>query len=104
MYSLRDTNLWRKQNGQGPVQIGGGGVFSDPDADAAEESQELVDEFFRSADQQFDDERRALLYEKRKKNVATISYELEPTESTDDGAMVRPQQRSEPTLMELNNW
>ena len=47
-YSLRDNNLYRKMHGQPPVRIGGeeAGVGSryyvDPEADAAEESQEEV--------------------------------------------------------------
>ena len=50
-YSLRDNNLYRKMHGQPPVRIGGeeAGVGSryyvDPEADAAEESQEEVDAF-----------------------------------------------------------
>ena len=45
-FSLRDNNLYRKQHGQPPVRIGGeeAGVGSryyvDPEADAAEESQD----------------------------------------------------------------
>ena len=47
-FSLRDNNLYRKQHGQPPVRIGGeeAGVGSryyvDPEADAAEESQDEV--------------------------------------------------------------
>jgi len=54
-FSLRDNNLYRKQHGQPPVRIGGeeAGVGSryyvDPEADAAEESQDEVDAFFASA-------------------------------------------------------
>lgn len=48
-YSLRDTNAYRKLNNQPPVVIAGGGVFSDPLLDAAEESQENVDSFFQAA-------------------------------------------------------
>ena len=90
-----------------PVQIGGGGVFSDPTADAAEESQDLVDAFFRSADQQFDDDRRALLYEKRKKNLSTdIAYEVDS--QVQESVGVESTKTSQtigagPTLMELNN-
>lgn len=80
-------------------------MFSDPTADAAEESQELVDEFFRSADQQFDDDRRALLYEKRKKNVSDISYEVESTEvKITVTSSIESRQSDGPTLMDLNNW
>ena len=59
-YSLRDSNLWRKSQGIAPVKIGGeeaglgGRYYEDPEADAAEESQEVVDSFFTSADGHFD--------------------------------------------------
>jgi len=58
-YSLRDSNLWRKQQGIAPVKIGGeeAGLgtryYEDAEADAAEESQEVVDSFFSSAEQHF---------------------------------------------------
>ena len=45
-YSLRDTNAYRKKEGLDPVQIGGGTVYSDPVADAQEESPEAVASFF----------------------------------------------------------
>jgi len=54
-YSLRDSNLWREAHGIPKVRIGGDAAglgerwFTDPDADAAEESQAVVDEFFSSA-------------------------------------------------------
>jgi hypothetical protein len=54
---LRDSNDWRKANGIPPIKIGGetAGLgeryFTDPVADAAEESQEVVDEFFATANQ-----------------------------------------------------
>ena len=52
---MRDSNEWRKANGIPKIQIGGetAGLgerfFSDPLVDAAEESQEVVDEFFSQA-------------------------------------------------------
>eukprot|EP01052_Picozoa_sp_SAG31_P014243 SAG31_NODE_877_length_11303_cov_18.744556_3_plen_248_part_00 len=61
-YSLRDSNLWRKSQGIPPVRIGGetAGLgtryFEDPEADAAEESQEVVDAFFADAANEFGDE------------------------------------------------
>eukprot|EP00931_Biecheleriopsis_adriatica_P074716 TRINITY_DN48721_c0_g1_i1.p1 TRINITY_DN48721_c0_g1~~TRINITY_DN48721_c0_g1_i1.p1 ORF type:complete len:402 (+),score=70.33 TRINITY_DN48721_c0_g1_i1:43-1248(+) len=54
-YSLRDSNLWRKQQGIPPVKIGGATAglgtryFEDAVADAEEESQEVVDQFFGDA-------------------------------------------------------
>lgn len=54
-YSLRDSNDWRKANGIPKIQIGGehAGIgnrcFTDPTIDSAEESQDVVDEFFAQA-------------------------------------------------------
>jgi predicted adenine nucleotide alpha hydrolase (AANH) superfamily ATPase len=54
-YSLRDSNDWRRANGIPKIEIGGekAGLgeryFSDPVADAAEEAQDVVDEFFAQA-------------------------------------------------------
>jgi predicted adenine nucleotide alpha hydrolase (AANH) superfamily ATPase len=54
-YSLRDSNDWRRANGIPKIEIGGetAGLgeryFSDPIADAAEEAQDVVDEFFAQA-------------------------------------------------------
>jgi len=56
-YSLRDSNDWRKNNGIPKIKIGGetAGMgdryFSDPLVDAAEESQDVVDEFFSQANE-----------------------------------------------------
>ena len=56
-YSLRDSNEWRKANGIPKIKIGGetAGLgdryFSDPIQDAQEESQEVVDEFFKQANE-----------------------------------------------------
>lgn len=73
-YSLRDSNLWRKQQGIPPVKIGGDEAglgtryYENPEADAAEESQEVVDSFFESAEQHFDNVK---VYEGRVKADAT---------------------------------
>lgn len=62
-HSLRDSNLWRKQEGIPAVRIGGetAGLgtryFEDSVADAEEESQEVVDSFFASAQESFGDEK-----------------------------------------------
>jgi len=75
-YSLRDSNLWRKNQGIPPVKIGGevAGLgtryFEDPEADAAEESQEVVDAFFSDAAQQFGNERLRKQFQGRHKSVA----------------------------------
>ena len=91
-YSLRDSNTWRKQNGIPLVRIGGeiAGLgtryFENPDIDAEEESQEVVDAFFKAAKNHFkveegvkeieqkdkDDDVKEILnevYGNRKKNV-----------------------------------
>jgi len=53
-YSLRDSNLWRKEQGMGPIKIGNElSYFEDPEADAEEESQEVVDAFFKTANENF---------------------------------------------------
>mmetsp|Transcript_54433 Transcript_54433/g.117817 ORF Transcript_54433/g.117817 Transcript_54433/m.117817 type:complete len:310 (+) Transcript_54433:96-1025(+) len=79
-YSLRDSNEWRRANGIPKIRIGGetAGLgdryFTDPETDAAEESQEVVDEFFRSANEAVattQEERREKwnLYAERKKTA-----------------------------------
>ncbi|CAK4609198.1 unnamed protein product [Aphanomyces euteiches] len=67
-YSLRDSNIWRAQQGIPKVKIGGevAGLgtryFEDVDADEAEESQEVVDAFFKDANQHFGDSKREAKY------------------------------------------
>jgi predicted adenine nucleotide alpha hydrolase (AANH) superfamily ATPase len=83
-YSLRDSNDWRKANGIPKIQIGGDAAglgdryFSDPIADAAEEAQDVVDEFFAQAKEIAEAGRDVLerkkklsLYKERRKNEAT---------------------------------
>ncbi|CAE8719745.1 unnamed protein product, partial [Polarella glacialis] len=77
-YSLRDSNTWRKQQGIPTVRIGGDTAglgtryFEDAEKDAEEESQEVVDSFFKDAENQFGDETRLeKVYEGRKKNAGT---------------------------------
>ena len=56
-HSLRDSNEWRKANGIPKIRIGGDTAglgeryFSDPITDAQEESQDVVDEFFKVANE-----------------------------------------------------
>ena len=63
-YSLRDSNIWRKQQGIMPIKIGGDEAglgtryFEDVEIDAMEESQEVVDQFFRDANDHFGDKNR----------------------------------------------
>lgn len=77
---MRDSNDWRKANGIPKIQIGGetAGLgeryFTDPEVDAAEEAQHVVDEFFTQANElakagRNAEERKRLLkiYENRKK-------------------------------------
>jgi len=71
-HSLRDSNAWRALSGLPPCKVGGdAGHFSDPAADAAEESQEVVDAFFSAAARQFDSERLRRSYEARHKDDAS---------------------------------
>jgi hypothetical protein len=63
IYSLRDSNIYRKNAGIPAVKIGGSEAglgtrhFEDPEADAEEENQDVVDDFFREAEQSFRNER-----------------------------------------------
>lgn len=71
-YSLRDSNAFRKKEGLNPIVIGGGGVYSDPIADSAEESLEVVQSFFDDTHSESNEEWREQqrrLYEKRRKNI-----------------------------------
>jgi hypothetical protein len=67
-YSLRDSNLWRAKQGLPPVEIEArDSVYTDPLADSAEESREVVDGFFRD-NQAFEQELKAT-YGKRRKDA-----------------------------------
>eukprot|EP00931_Biecheleriopsis_adriatica_P055162 TRINITY_DN32550_c0_g1_i1.p1 TRINITY_DN32550_c0_g1~~TRINITY_DN32550_c0_g1_i1.p1 ORF type:complete len:1472 (+),score=241.00 TRINITY_DN32550_c0_g1_i1:120-4535(+) len=65
-YSLRDSNAYRKSNGMPPVMIGGDTTYSDPIADAAEESPEVVKAFFEEVAK---DEDLSPVYSGRRKNA-----------------------------------
>eukprot|EP00466_Bigelowiella_natans_P009637 jgi/Bigna1/43723/e_gw1.83.104.1 len=69
-FSLRDTNMYRKKEGLDPVVIGGGGVYSDPLGDAAEESPDVVDSFFRDlkSDESASWRRSRDIYRQRRKS------------------------------------
>lgn len=80
-YSLRDSNLWRKQQGIPPVKIGGdiAGLgtryFEDAVADAEEESQEVVDQFFGDAKEGFGlEDRLEKVYDGRQKNKELVDF------------------------------
>jgi hypothetical protein len=59
-FSLRDSNIWRKSQGIPSVKVGGSVAglgtryFEDPDKDEAEESPEVVNQFFKDAERQTD--------------------------------------------------
>ena len=63
-FSLRDSNAWRKEQGMDPIVIGGDYVYADPIADAAEESREVVEGFFKEFEY-----RNELRKDKRRKRV-----------------------------------
>ena len=97
-YSLRDSNLWRRQNGIPAVRVGGttAGLgtryFEDPEADAAEESQEVVDAFFAEAATQFnDDDHRDRVQAKEQDELHRLKTQFEGRQKNVDVA-------------ELNNW
>ncbi len=93
-YSLRDSNIWRAQQGIAPIRIGGetAGLgtryFEDVEVDAAEESQEVVDSFFADANEHFGDEKRVI---KQVEKVAKISSVFEGRQKS-------------ATDSTLNNW
>merc|ERR1712054_384447 len=69
-YSLRDSNYYRKKQGLAAVKIGNASYYADPIADALEESEEVVEEFFK--DSISDDNAMRKLYKKRMKSVDTL--------------------------------
>mmetsp|Transcript_10031 Transcript_10031/g.13127 ORF Transcript_10031/g.13127 Transcript_10031/m.13127 type:complete len:338 (+) Transcript_10031:121-1134(+) len=77
-YSLRDSNIWRQNNGIPPVKIGGDSAglgtryFENPEADAAEESQEVVDQFFKDALNHFDNDKIKNAYQTRREKRAQV--------------------------------
>jgi len=72
-YSLRDSNHFRAKQGLPPVQIGDpDSYYSDPVVDEAEESVELVEEFFAQSDK-FEEELRRT-YAARRKDGKTDNW------------------------------
>ena len=100
---MRDSNIWRKQNGIPLVRIGGDSAglgtryFEDAVKDAEEESQDVVDAFFKSANEGFNDQKLlAKIYESRKKSTNVIEYD---NDSNDEKVIA-----SNTNLCEINNW
>jgi len=58
-------NQYRRREGQPPVAVGGGGRYGDPAADSAEESPEVVAQFFADATGEEQERQRALREEYR---------------------------------------
>ena len=84
--------------------------FTDVEADSAEESQEVVDLFFKSAENNFNNEKRAALYSMRKK-TATASVitnitnnDTIPTADNGAGREEGYDSSSICRLEQLNNW
>ncbi|CAH0374398.1 unnamed protein product [Pelagomonas calceolata] len=71
-FSLRDNNFHRAKEGLDPIKPAQGDVYSDPLADAAEESPEVVDAFFRDAPA-FSEELRGVYKTRRRARDASVS-------------------------------
>ena len=93
-YSLRDSNDWRRANGIPKIEIGGDRAglgdryFSDPLVDAAEESQDVVDEFFKQANEIAETGRDV----KKRKDALAVYKDRRKNEKTDG------------VVNGLNNW
>jgi predicted adenine nucleotide alpha hydrolase (AANH) superfamily ATPase len=110
-FSLRDSNIYRRENGIPPVKIGGEEAghgpryFSDPVVDAEEEKQEVVDAFFQSATAPvaFGDERRQM-YAERKKCQSVEGTAPAPVAAVGSTAEASLQTDKKISLSALNNW
>ena len=71
-FSLRDNNYPRAKEGLEPIKPAQGDVYSDPLMDAAEESPEVVDAFFRDAPA-FSEELRGVYKTRRRARDASVS-------------------------------
>ena len=71
-FSLRDNNFHRAKEGLEPIKPAQGDVYSDPLMDAAEESPEVVDAFFRDAPA-FSEELRGVYKTRRRARDASVS-------------------------------
>eukprot|EP01084_Bolivina_argentea_P058476 106788_1 len=113
-YSLRDSNIWRKQNGIALVRIGGDTAglgtryFEDPIKDSQEESQDVVDAFFKDANEGFYDEKLLKkIYESRKKSHNVIQYDDSQMKMSVKGMDKKDNvvlNGKEMNLCEINNW
>ncbi len=94
-YSLRDSNDWRKANMIPKIKIGGDTAglgdryFSDPLVDAAEESQDVVDEFFSQANEIAETAGNDIM---KRKEALKVYKDRRKTEKTDG------------VVNGLNNW
>ena len=71
-FSLRDNNYHRAKEGLEPIKPAQGDVYSDPLMDAAEESSEVVEAFFRDAPA-FSEELRGVYKTRRRARDASVS-------------------------------
>ena len=71
-FSLRENNFHRAKEGLEPIKPAQGDVYSDPLMDAAEESPEVVDAFFRDAPA-FSEELRGVYKTRRRARDASVS-------------------------------
>jgi predicted adenine nucleotide alpha hydrolase (AANH) superfamily ATPase len=100
-YSLRDSNIWRLQQGIPQVKIGGelAGLgtryFESVAVDEAEESQEVVDTFFKDANSHFGDDLRV---QRQKTKLMTAQSKLGNTK-IDYGDRLKSVETAS-----VNNW
>ena len=69
-YSLRDTNSFRRSQGQPPIRLPSSAVYDDPERDCAEESVEVVESFFAHdlSDERMEKRRLREIYRQRRKD------------------------------------
>jgi predicted adenine nucleotide alpha hydrolase (AANH) superfamily ATPase len=74
IFSLRDTNAYRRKEGQDPVTIAGAQQYSDPAADSEEESLEAVRQFFNHTESAEEQQARELkeMYRERRKSARAV--------------------------------
>ena len=103
-YSLRDSNAYRKAQGIPPVAIGGEAAgsgsryYDDPERDAAEESQEVVDSFFESDASCFGGNR--LYHDRRRGPDAESVYSGRRRQGAEESAAAA----GDDEIVERNNW
>lgn len=62
-FSLRDSNLWRKDQGLGAIKVGKSLTYTDPEMDCESESQEVVDSFFQKYESKLEKMRRNISHD-----------------------------------------